>query len=276
MKNLPTVRRNENPTPSTSRTRVQVQRTTTTSRPTTTGRRRQVQQEAMRRQAQQRPKQHVEYEEEQERSTPLLLKILSWLGIILLCFVLGYLGTSCFVDFMNKKLLLKPENRIENQEDLSNFEAVEQERVTQQALKSGESIKQISLNIYHVKNDTIAEARQNFISRTTEDNIRDAVSSVISLSGISGADPSAGADRIKLLHVFRDSDTAFLDMSGQFASALESAGQRKSLLLLTSIVRTLQENFSPISQVRFLVDSKPPKSGGVVDLSAPWKMPKKS
>ncbi len=261
---MPTVRRqstNETTTTSTPRGRVQVQRSVAG------GRRRQAQQAAMKRQP--RPKQHTEYDEE-PKSTPLLLKILSWLGVILLCFVLGYLGTSWFVDILNKKLLLKPENRIENQEDLSNFESVEQERVTQQAIQSGESIKQISLNIYHVQNDTIAESRQNFISRTTEDNIRDAVSSVITLSGISGA------DRIKLLHVFRNSDTAFLDMSGQFASSLESAGQRKSLLLLTSIVRTLQENFSPISQVRFLVDSKPPKSGGVVDLSAPWKMPKKS
>ena len=261
---MPTVRRqstNETTTTSTPRGRVQVQRSAAG------GRRRQAQQAAMKRQP--RPKQHTEYDEE-PKSTPLLLKILSWLGVILLCFVLGYLGTSWFVDILNKKLLLKPENRIENQEDLSNFESVEQERVTQQAIQSGESIKQISLNIYHVQNDTIAESRQNFISRTTEDNIRDAVSSVITLSGI------PGADRIKLLHVFRNSDTAFLDMSGQFASSLESAGQRKSLLLLTSIVRTLQENFSPISQVRFLVDSKPPKSGGVVDLSAPWKMPKKS
>ena len=264
--NLPTVRRqNTNEASNTVVRRVQVQRSATAG-----GRRRQVQQAqqaAMKRQP--RAKQRPEYDEE-PKSTPLLLKILSWLGIILLCFVLGYLGTSWFVDFMNKKLLLKPENRIENQEDLSNFEAVEQERVTQQAINSGESVKQVSLNIYHVKNDTIAETRQNFISRTAEDNIRDAVNSVLTLSGISGV------ERIKLLHVFRNSDTAFLDMSGQFASSLESAGQRKSLLLLTSIVRTLQENFSPISQVRFLVDSKPPKSGGVVDLSAPWKMPKKS
>ena len=126
------------------------------------------------------------------------------------------------------------------------------------------------MNLYHVKNDTIGETRQNFIVRTQEDNISDAINAIISLSGLQNA------GKIKLLHVFRISDTAFLDMSGQFASSLESAGQRKSLLLLTGIVRTLQENFSPISQIRFLIDSKPPKSGGVVDLSVPWKMPKKS
>ena len=234
-------------------------------------RRRQLQQAAMAsRKAPQRQKPVQRIEVDDDKPTPLLLKILSWLGIILLCFVLGYLGTSWFVDFLNKKLLLKPENRIENQEDLTQFNASEQERIAQEAINSSENARQISLNLYHVQNDTIAETRQNFIQRTEEDNLRDAVNAVISLSGM------PGAEKIKLLHVFRMSETAFLDMSGQFASSIESAGQRKSLLLLTSIVRTVQENFSPLSQVRFLIDSKPPKSGGTVDLSAPWKMPKKS
>ena len=168
---------------------------------------------------------------------------------------------------MNRKLLLKPENRIENQEDLNEFNTSEQERILNETLKSGTEVQQVSLNIYHVKNDTITEKRQNFVSKTPEDNIRDAVTEVISLSTM------PQAEKIKLLHVFRLQDTAFLDMSGQFASSIESAGQRKSLLLLTSIVRTVQENFSPLSQVRFLIDSKPPKSGGTVDLAAPWKMP---
>ena len=231
-----------------------------------TPRRRQIQQAAMAaKKVPQRPKPNPNIND--DKPTPLLLKILSWLGIILLCFVLGYLGTSWAVDFLNRKLLLKPENRIENQEDLNEFNTSEQERILNETLKSGTEVQQVSLNIYHVKNDTITEKRQNFVSKTPEDNIRDAVTEVISLSTM------PQAEKIKLLHVFRLQDTAFLDMSGQFASSIESAGQRKSLLLLTSIVRTVQENFSPLSQVRFLIDSKPPKSGGTVDLAAPWKMP---
>ena len=118
-----------------------------------------------------------------ERSTPLLLKILSWLGIILLCFVIGYLGTSWFVEFLNRKLLLKPENRIENQADLESFNESEQERILDESIKnSGSNVQQISLNLYHVKNDTIAETRRNFVSKTQEDNMREAVAAVIQLS----------------------------------------------------------------------------------------------
>ena len=221
-------------------------------------------------QRQQRQRVHTPEPDYDDRPTPLLLRVLMWLGVILLCFVLGYLGTSWVVDLFNRKLFLKPENRIENQEDLSEFKEAENKRISQEALKSGSKVQQVSLNLYHVKDDSLSETRKNFVSRTTEDNIRDVVEEILTLSGI------PNANKIKLLHVFKISDTAFLDMPGQFASSLEAAGQKKSLLLLTGIVRTLQENFSPITQVRFLIDSKPPKAGGVVDLSAPWKMPNKS
>ena len=197
---------------------------------------------------------------DEEKPTPLLLRILSLLGVILLCFVLGYLGTSWVVDFLNKKLFLKPENRIENQEDLSRFEESEREQAARKALMSGADVQQVSINIYHVKDDTIAEVRRNFLVQTREDNMRDAVNEIISLSGV------PNADRIRLLHVFRNEDTAFLDMPGQFASSLNVIGKQKSLLLITSIVRT----------VRFLLDSKSPGNGGIVDLSSVWKLPQKS
>ena len=207
---------------------------------------------------------------EGKESAPFLLKLLSWLGIILLCFVIGYIGTSWFMDFLNKKLLLKPENRIEDQEDLGDFQEAESDREAARLLSTGGDIQQVSLNLYHVRNDTIAETRKNFVSRTREDNIRDAVEEILNLSEV------PNVNRIKLLHVFRSDDTAFLDMTEQFASAVEAMGQRKSLLLLTGLVRTLQENFSPVTQIRFLIDSKAPKSGGDVNLAAPWKMPKKA
>ena len=225
--------------------------------------------EARKRRQQQRTR-PVPVDDDEKKPTPLLLRILSILGVMLLCFVLGYLGTSWVVDFLNKKLLLKPENRIENQEDLSGFEESERSRAAKNAISSGGNVQQISVSIYHVKDNAIAETRKNFLALTREDNIRDAVNEIILMSGV------PNADKIKLLHVFRNNETAFLDMPGQFASALSSMGKQKSLLLITGIVRTLQENFSPVSQVRFLIDSKPPQSGGTIDLSSVWKLPKKS
>ena len=209
--------------------------------------------------------------QEQRRGTPLLLKCFSWLGAILLCFVLGYLGTNILMDNLHRKLLLKPENRVENQEDLKAMEEAERARPAATASgASGESVQQVALTLCYVKGDTVVEEKRNFVARTKEDNIMDALNAVFSLSGI------PGTDQIKLLHVFRNAETAFLDLSSGFVTALSSLGQRKSLLLLTGIVRTMEGNFSPITQVRFLIDSKTPVSGGVVDLTVPWKMPSRS
>ncbi|MBR0258159.1 MAG: GerMN domain-containing protein [Synergistaceae bacterium] len=232
-------------------------------------RRQQVQQELAAQKKQARPRTRPTQNDD-DKPTPLMLRILLWLGLALLCFVLGYLGASLAVDFLSRKLLLKPENRIENAGDLTQFNEAERDRIARNQLSSASDIPQISLNLFHVKDGAITEARKSFIARTYEDNIRDAVNEVIALSGV----PNAA--KIKLLHVFRNDDTAFLDMPGQFASALDAMGKQKSLLLITGIVRTMEENFPPLSQVRFLIDSKPPASGGTVDLSSVWKLPKKS
>ena len=204
------------------------------------------------------------------KDTPLMLRVLSWLGVILLCFVAGYLGTSWLMDALNEKLLLKPENRIENQSDLAKLnEAVEREREAA-AARSG-NVQQISLKLYSVKDGRIAEpVRKSFVSRLKEDNMAEAVKSVLVLSGV------PGVDKISVLHVFRSAETTYLDLSAAFVSALASMGQREGLLLLTAIVRTLEENFQPGVQVRFLIDSRSPSPGGPVDLTVVWKMPSRS
>ena len=204
------------------------------------------------------------------KSKPILLKIFLWIGLLLLFFVFGYIGVSWVMDFLSQKLFLKSgSNRIENQQDLSNFQESEMEKELRNN-SSGEGVKQISLNLYHITNDSLVGTRRNFVARTQEDNIRDAIREILILSEV------PNAENIKLLHVFRNAETAFLDISGQFINSLESIGQRRSLLLLTGIVRTMEENFSPISQIKFLIDSKLPNSRGIVDLSVAWKMPEKS
>ena len=204
------------------------------------------------------------------KDTPLMLRVLSWLGVILLCFVAGYLGTSWVMDALNEKLLLKPENRVENQSDLAKLNAAVERDREEAAARSG-NVQQISLKLYSVKDGRIAEpVRKSFVSRLKEDNMAEAVKSVLALSGV------PGADKISVLHVFRSAETAYLDLSSAFVSALASMGQRESLLLLTAIVRTMEENFQPVVQVRFLIDSKSPSPGGPVDLTVVWKMPSRS
>ena len=198
---------------------------------------------------------------QRRKDAPLMLRVLSWLGVILLCFVAGYLGTSWVMDALNEKLLLKPENRVENQSDLAKLNAAVERDREAAAARSG-NVQQVSLKLYSV--------RKSFVSRLKEDNMAEAVKSVLALSGV------PGADKVSVLHVFRSAETAYLDLSSAFVSALASMGQRESLLLLTAIVRTMEENFEPVVQVRFLIDSRSPNPGGPVDLTVVWKMPSRS
>lgn len=202
------------------------------------------------------------------RRAPLLLRVLSLFGVLLLCFVAGYLGISWMMDTLNTKMLLKPENRVENQQDLEKLNATVAERA--RASAPGDNVQQISLNLYYTRDNKVESARQNFVARTQEDNIANALKAILTLSSV------PDAEKVSVLHVFRSADTVFLDLASPFVSSLASMGQRQSLLLLTGIVRTMQENFSPIQQVRFLIDSRPPSPGGPVDLTVLWKMPSRS
>ena len=218
-------------------------------------------------QEEQRPRRRRELAQ-RKSGTPLLLRFLSWTGVILLCFVLGYLGMSWLVNnFLSKQSFLKPENVVESQAELSAMN--EAERV-KSASGGGDNVQKTDINLYYVRDGRVMETQRSFIAGVQEDCIRDAVSAILSMSSV----PDAG--KIEVLHVFRNAETAFLDLSPSFESALASMGQKQSLLLLTGLVRTIQENFSPVVQVRFLIGSKTPSVGGPVDLTVPWKMPSNS
>ena len=212
---------------------------------------------------------------------PFLLRFFSWIGIILLCFVAGYLGTSWMVRSLNTRSLLKPENRVENGEDLKALTeplglrkgslSPPQEWCKAKAALSGVrgDIQQVSLRLYFLKNGGLAEDVRPFLARPQEDNIRDAVQTLLAMSGIEGAESN-----VRVLHVFRSADTVYLDCSRGFAAALSKLGQRNSQFLVTGIVRTMQDNFPPIVKVRFLIDGAVSSGGAPIDLTVPWQLPR--
>jgi len=106
------------------------------------------------------------------------------------------------MDALNEKLLLKPENRVENQSDLAKLNAAVERDREAAAARSG-NVQRVSLKLYSVKDGRIAEpVRRSFVSRLKEDNMAEAVKSVLVLSGV------PGVDKISVLHVFRSAETA--------------------------------------------------------------------
>jgi hypothetical protein len=191
---------------------------------------------------------------------PILLRVLTWCGVILLCFVAGYIGTSYMLKLLEKPLFYKPEGGARE----SSAEAFLSPD-SPASLKL--DMQKAVLSLFYPQNDVLVEGKAEVIANTREDNIREAVLKLLAFSGLFGED-------VTVKHVFRNVDTVYLDFSGAFLSALNSAGAKSSTLFITGVVRTMRDNFSPITKVRFLVDAKIASSGSPVDLTAVWQLPR--
>ncbi len=195
---------------------------------------------------------------------PFLLRVLAWGGVILLCFVAGYIGTSYMLKLLEKQSFLKPEDRVQNQQDLETFLSADN---AVDAAKVKLDMQKATVSLFYPRDGVLMEESAEIITRTREDNIQEVLHKLLELSGMFGKD-------VRVEHVFRNLDTVYLDFSGPFTSALTAAGAKPSTLFITGIVRTMRDNFSPISKIRFLVDSKIATAGSPVDLTATWQLPK--
>ncbi|MDR3265156.1 MAG: GerMN domain-containing protein [Synergistaceae bacterium] len=200
----------------------------------------------------------------EKNRAPLLLRILAWGGVILLCFVAGYLGTSYMLKLLEKQSLLKSDDRVQNREDAENLLGADGPTDPAGARLN---MQKVGLSLFYPREGTLAEERVEIISGIREENIRDAVHRLIGLSGFFSGE-------IRIQHVFRNVDTVYLDFSAPFVSALTAAGANPSTLFITGVVRTLRDNFPPITKVRFLVDSRVASTGAPVDLTATWQLPR--
>jgi hypothetical protein len=184
---------------------------------------------------------------------PVLLRVLAWCGVILLCFVAGYIGTGHMLDWLGKPLFSNPH---EEGTAHSAFPPMDDVKLDMQ---------KITLSLFFPKDGVMAEERADVIVSTREDNVQEAVAKLLELSGLFD-------ETVYVKHVFRNVDTIYLDFSSPFTSALSAAGARLSTLFITGLVRTMQDNFPPVTKVRFLVESKIDSAGAPVDLTVPWQL----
>ena len=181
---------------------------------------------------------------------PLLLRILAWCGVILFCFVVGYVGTGYIVTQIG---LDRPWSGPFGEDTGTDVISVTGGTMPY--------MQRATFSVFYPRGGELVSENVDVISRTFEDNIREAVLRILRLSGIEAVD---------VLHVFRDIETVYIDLSSPFLSILNELGERPGTLLINGIVRTMNENFS-LTRVRFLVDSRVVSSGAPVDLAAVWQ-----
>jgi hypothetical protein len=191
---------------------------------------------------------------------PLLLRVLSWCGVILFCFVMGYLGATYMLKLLGEQWLLKPAGVNPSPQELEILLS------TDQTAEGFRDMQKRTLSLFYPVEGVLTEEKTEIIAGTFEDDIRDVVRRLVDRSKLFD-----GGD-VRVTHVFRDVDLVYLDFSGPFAAALSTAGEKTSTLFITGIVRTVRDGFS-IVKVRFLLDSKVSSDGAPVNLTATWQMP---
>jgi hypothetical protein len=206
------------------------------------------------------PRNKLEPSKRKKNKAPFLLRFLAWCGVILLCFVAGYVGTSYMLKWIDTPIFLQ-DGSGQTPDNLRIFLSVDNTADVKL------DMQKTALALFYPKNGALVEEKAEIIVRTSEDNIQEAILKLLASSGLFG-------DTVYVKHVFRNVDTVYLDFSGPFVPALSTAGERLSTLFITGIVRTMRENFPPITKVRFLVDSNVVSVGSPIDLTATWQLPK--
>ncbi len=196
-----------------------------------------------------------------EKKAPFAVRLLAWTGVVVFCFAAGYVGTSIALRMLNRQGILQ---RGDVASDRSDAERIVGEAPTEIRLNA----KKVSFAFYYPRDGVIASEKAEFLSGIMEDDIRQVIGRVLT-----SAAGEAAAD-VKLLNLFRSGDTLYLNFNSPFVRLLTSTGAQGSALLITGIVQTMSENFSPIVQVRFLVDGKEQQGSAPVDLSVPWRLPR--
>ena len=199
---------------------------------------------------------------EEIKKAPILFRVVAWAGVILFCFVAGYVGTSLALKMLNRKDILVRPDVAENREGAAGVLAQDDGEIRLNARK-------VAFTLHYPKDGSLATEKVELLSGIMDDDIRQVVGKIIALL------PARFSPEVKVLHSFRAGNTLYLDFPSSFVSSLANQGAKESTLFITGIVRTMIENFSPVAKVRFLVDGQVPgeKTGAPVDLSVPWQLP---
>lgn len=184
---------------------------------------------------------------------PLMLRVLTWTGIILLCFVGGYLGASWGIKFLNQKDLLVQNNDVITSDDIKN--------ITEQ---DDFDVKKLTVKLSYPKDEKLISESFELMTGIKEQEIKDTIEKLLTVSKMFSKE-------VTVKHVFRNANTLYINVAGPFIPMLLNAGKEQSTLLVNGLVRTMTDNFPPISGIRFLVNGSVTTAGSPIDLTALWK-----
>lgn len=202
------------------------------------------------------------------KKAPLPLRFLAWLSLIAIFFAVGYGATSLVFKWMDRGGTSRhPDNLVVSGQDA---QRLVRETVSQDAVSSAASTVSCVISI---PMDTEFETRQiQCRGGIREDTIQEVLSAYLdAVKEGKLLDPAAVN-----LNLFQSGEWLYLNMNQSFLESLKAMGAEKTRFLLTGLVKTMTDNFSPINKVKFYIGGREIKDKKPVDLSMPWSLRSKS
>ncbi|MDO9508285.1 MAG: GerMN domain-containing protein [Thermovirgaceae bacterium] len=201
------------------------------------------------------------YEEEENGKAPLAYRAVAWVSVIVLLFAAGYWGTSLTLKFLDKRQIIGQENVVNGPEEAKRI-------AEDQSAPSGITGRRSGFDVFVPRGETIVAQSVSHVSGLLEDDVKVVISGLLETMRAE----NTISEQVRVLHVFRNGDLLYLDLNDPFTGALQKLSGPRANLVMTSLVRSIVQNFSPVIKVRFLVNGKDSDMKTPVDLTMPWQL----
>lgn len=203
-----------------------------------------------------RPRERTVRRQPAETKAPWILRLVSWSAVMLLLFTLGYFGTGLVLKWVDSKGGPQETTVVSGKEPVL-----------------GETPKapQNEYRVYSLKGNQLSESRVETAGGLMESDLREVLQGLFSLLQTEGVlDPQSA-----VLHIFRAGDLLYLDVNDACVRSIASLPPEKANLVMTGVVRTIIENFRPVTRVRFLVNGRESTETTPVNLAVAWQLARK-
>ena len=217
-------------------------------------------------------------EDEEPNRAPLVFRILAWSSLVIIFFAVGYGATSLAFKWLDSRAYDRgaartPPNLSGSSEETQNILA----RIPQQTPDTagrndspfdpdptgeGDIVATISIP----DGNTFKTRQINCSYALREDRIKQVLSAYIDAMKENQMLGAGAQD----LNIFQSGDWLYVNMNGAFLESIKTLGADKSRIMLTGMVKTVTDNFSPINKIKFYVDGKEVRDKNPLDLTAPW------
>lgn len=196
-----------------------------------------------------------EYEDDGPK-TPATVRFFAWAALLAVFFAVGYLGANyAFKTADSRKSVSANAVSGPNAETPSGGEP---------AVSLGEA----KYRLYIPEGQNYSERDISISKGLVEDDIKNILTMYVDAL----KETKSLENGTKVLNVFRSGEWLYADMSGEFLKSLKKIGQDKSIVVISGLIKTMEENFSPINKVKFYVEGKEVKDKKPVDLTGPWSV----